>query len=266
MADVARVGTEALELFRRFDYATYGRLLTRLAEDRRNVRLGDLADAPWPARFFILRHDIDLCPAAAQRMAEFEQERGLRATYFLLLGGRHYNLLAPEHCGLPARLTALGHEVGLHYDVAALAPPEAGPQLRERTLRAQAELLATLAGAPVRSIAMHNPSVRGEDPFRSHSGFLNAYADRFAREIAYASDSGGAWRDATVAALSGQAPPARLQLLIHPFFWGEAHADRWGRLSGFAARRAASLAEREAATRAAWTHHAGVREHDARRA
>ena len=129
---------------------------------------------------------------------------------------------------------------------------------------AQADLLALLAGTEVRSIAMHNPSVSGEDPFRTQTGFLNAYSDRFAREIGYASDSCGAWRDQTVAVLTSGALPARMQLLVHPFFWEERHADRWQRLRGFTERRIAAVAEREAATRAAWSVHAGVREHDAR--
>jgi hypothetical protein len=250
---------DAAGLFTRFDYAAYGRLLDLLGSDRRNVRCRDLRDEPWPDRFYLLRHDVDFCPAAAECMAEFEHERGVRATYFLLLSGRHYNLLSPEHCRLPARLAALGHEVGLHYDVAALEPPE-------RALAAQADLLALLAGTEVVSIAMHNPSVSGEDPFTGFAGFLNAYDHRFTREIGYFSDSCGAWRDEAVARLTGVAPPARLQLLIHPFFWGERHADRWERLREFAREQARAISEREAATRAAWANHTGVREHEARRA
>ncbi|MCK6570984.1 hypothetical protein L6V77_07705 [Myxococcota bacterium] len=265
MPDADPAETDASGLFRRFDFSTYGRLLDHLAAHGRNVRLCDLADHPWPARFFILRHDVDFCPDAALRMAAFEQSRGIRATYFLLFGGRHYNLLAAEYCGVPARLAAMGHEVGLHYDVASLSPPDAGTQSRERALHAQAELLAVLAGVPVRSIAMHNPSERGEDPFRADPSFLNAYGDRFAREIVYASDSAGAWRDAAVAALSERAPPDRMQMLIHPFFWADRHADREERMRVFTEQRAAELAARAAAARASWARHVGVREHDARR-
>jgi hypothetical protein len=253
-----RVMPSAAGVFTHFDYASYGRLLDLLGSDRRCVRFRDLRDGDWPERFCLLRHDVDFCPAAAERMARLEHERGVQATYFLLLSGRYYNLLSAEHCRLPGRLVALGHEVGLHYDVTALDPPEPA-------LTTQAELLALLAGIDVGAIAMHNPSVSGEDPFRGHPRYLNAYDDRFTREINYFSDSCGAWRDDTIATLAGGAPPARLQLLIHPFFWGERHADRWERLEDFARTQAEAIPARQAVTRAAWSSHAGVREHDARR-
>ncbi len=253
--------SDPVALFERFDFDTYGRLLALLESDRRAVRFCDLRDEPWPERFFILRHDVDLTPESALRMAEFERARGTRATYFLLLSGRFYNLQAPEYSRLPARLVELGHEVGLHYNVNALVAPGG----MERALRAQADLLSLLAGTEVHAIAMHNPSSSGADPFRQSAGFLNAYGDRFAREIGYLSDSCGAWRDQAVTALSGTAGPARLQLLIHPFFWGERHADRWQRLDEFVEQRRTAIAARAAATRDAWSAHAGVREHDARR-
>ncbi len=252
--------TTALGL-RRFDYATYERLLARVGAGRENLRFCDWSADAGPERFFILRHDVDLCPAAALRMAEFEHERGLRATYFLLMSGHDYNLLSPEHCALPARLVALGHEVGLHYD-AGMIETVAGAE-PEAVLEAQAALLGRLAGTPVRSISMHNPSVSGADPFRATTRYVNAYDERLTRRIGYFSDSCGAWRDSAVAALEGDLP-ARLQLLVHPFFWDHAHADRRRRLEAFVDARREHLERRAAEIKAGWEDHAGVREHDAR--
>jgi hypothetical protein len=208
-----------------FDYATYWSLLSGIAATHRIVRFADLREGEPDGAFCILRHDVDYSPAAALRLAEQEAGRGVRATYFLLAGTSYYNLLAPEHAHVAQALAAMGHEVGLHYDVRSFAPfpAEEWPRL----LRVQAALLSELAGQPVTSMAMHQPALHGSDPFRGQDlGFLNAYEDRFTRGMTYVSDSCRAWRDREWAMLAGGALPPRLHLCLHPINWGERDRDR----------------------------------------
>jgi len=208
-----------------FDYATYWALLSRVAATHRIVRFEDFREDEPAVPFCILRHDVDYSPAVALRLAAQEAQRGVRATYFLLAGSSYYNLLAPEHAHFARRLTELGHEVGLHYDARSFTPfpREEWPRL----LRAQAALLGELAGRSITSIAMHQPALHGDDPFRGQDlGFLNAYDDRFTRETTYVSDSCRAWRDSGWAMLERGAFPRRLQLSLHPINWGETDRDR----------------------------------------
>jgi hypothetical protein len=208
-----------------FDYATYWSLLTAIAATHRIVRFADLAEGEPDAPFCILRHDVDYSPAAALRLAEQEAARGIRATYFLLAGTNYYNLLGPEHAHFAQELTKLGHEVGLHYDVRSFLPypREQWP----RILRAQATLLGELAGQAVTSIAMHQPALHGDDPFRGEDlGFLNAYDDRFIREMTYVSDSCRAWRNREWGMLSSGELPRKLHLCLHPINWGDTDRDR----------------------------------------
>ncbi|HEY0157016.1 MAG TPA: hypothetical protein VGF28_06945 [Thermoanaerobaculia bacterium] len=208
-----------------FDYATYWSLLSRISATHRIVRFADLLDGDPPAPFCILRHDVDYSPAAALRLAEQESGRGVGATYFLLASTSYYNLLAPEHAHVARTLVALGHEVALHYDVRSLVPfpPDDWPRL----LQAQATLLGELAGRPVTAVAMHQPALHGSDPFRGgNHGLLNAYDDRFTRDMTYVSDSCRAWRDREWAMLRDGAFPPRLHLALHPINWGETDRDR----------------------------------------
>jgi hypothetical protein len=206
-----------------FDYATYWSLLSGIAATHRIAPFADVSDAESP--FCILRHDVDYSPAAALRLAEQEAARGIRATYFLLAGTSYYNLLAPEHAHFAAALAGLGHEVGLHYDVRSFA---AFPRAEwSRLLRAQATLLGELAGRAVTTIAMHQPALHGTDPFRGEDhGFVNAYDDRFTREMTYVSDSCRAWRDREWTMLASGALPPRLHLCLHPINWSEVDRDR----------------------------------------
>ena len=247
-----------------FTYSAYGSLVGRLARTHALRRFAELKDGIPPAPFVILRHDVDYSPRAALQMATLEAEAGWRATYFLLPSGPYYNLLAPEHAGLPRRLVELGHEVGLHYDVRVFEPfprPE-----WDEILDAQAHLLAALSGQDVSSIAMHQPALHGADPFASRAGFLNAYHPRFVREATYISDSCRAWRDESWRVLSEGPLPARLQLLVHPVNWAE--TDR-GRSEIFAAVHrdlVRSIDGIHADLMQKVGEHAAVKEHDARAA
>ena len=143
----------------RFDLDTYRELLRRLSADRPCVgfpRALEMRDRSY----CLIRHDVDFSVSSALRMAALEADLGLSATYFLLFSA-DYNLLAPENSRLPRALVEMGHEVGLHYDsaaVAAFAPDEA-----VELLRTEASLLGKLAGAPVRVVARHSPGFGGRD-------------------------------------------------------------------------------------------------------
>lgn len=208
----------------RFDYETYWWIIDHLAATSRPLRFADLSGG-FPAEpFFILRHDVDYSPDAALKLAEQEAGRGIHATYFLLLNGFYYNLLNPQHATVARRLIAMGHEVGLHYDVNFL---EAFPREKwGELIRMQAALLGELSGFRVMTIAMHQPGLNGDDPLRHSGDYLNAYDDRFCRDMPYVSDSCRAWWDPAWEMLASGNTPPRLQLALHPINWAEHDRDR----------------------------------------
>jgi len=245
-----------------FTYGAYRDLIGRVRQGRENVCLGSFAAGPAPRRYFILRHDVDFCPRRAEAMAALEAEMGVRATYFFLLSSPHYSLLAEPFCRTPRRIAAMGHEIGLHYDIDALAA--AAGAGKDELFRQQVEVLERVSGSEIAAVALHGPSFSGEGPPRGVERFVDAYDPRFTREIAYVSDSAGAWRDETFRALTGDDLPARLQLLIHPFFWGDDQADRWVRLAQWAEERRQWLAEAVRQAEGNWRIHPAVAEHDGR--
>jgi hypothetical protein len=206
----------------------------------------------------LLRHDIDYTIADAVRMARIEADLGVRATYFLLFSSGTYNLLAPENITAPRTLRELGHEVGLHYDVGAIAGAGGDPL---EVLHAQARLLGELSGAPVKSIAMHNPSVSGADVFRD-APYINAYAERFCG--AYYSDSCMAWRDSFIAAYRAGSFSGDVQLLVHPCLWTGQKLTRRQKLQRIFTCVRDDLLVQQQAAQSIWSSHSGAAEHDAR--
>ena len=243
-------------MFEELTYSTYRQLLELFCRNHQNLTFKDLPIDDPTSRYFVLRHDIDYSPEAALRMAELESSMGIRATYFLLLSTSYYNLLSEEYCDFPRKLIELGHDVGFHYDVAAFS--RSGKENLRATLRSYVSMLEQLTGTPIRAIAMHNPSVSGEDPFRGHPEFLNAYDDICVREGAYFSDSCGAWRPETLGVFQSGALPSQFQILVHPIFWGEQCMDQWTRLDHVAEAIVSGLSARVAAQRDMWSKHPAV--------
>jgi len=245
------------ETLNSFTLATYRELLAHFKQTHSYATFSTY-DAPQ-CNTILLRHDIDYSLQHALTLAQLEAELGVRATYFVLFSSPFYNALGADSIDIPRKLVQLGHEVGLHYDVAALLKSE-DPHA---ALDAQARLLGELSSAEVRAIAMHNPSLSGADIFRN-APYLNAYDARFTTQIAYFSDSCMAWRDAFVAACLNAALPAQLQLLIHPCLWTEHEQPRLQKLEAIYAAASGNLSAEFERARAIWTNHAGVREHEAR--
>jgi hypothetical protein len=246
----------------RFDDETFWGLLDRLRLSHRQLRFADLGPVLPESPFFILRHDVDYSPAAALRLAGQEAARGVGATYFLLLNTFYYNLLSPEHADVPRRLVAMGHEVGLHYDVRFL---QAFPEERSlELLEEQARLLGALSGTPVESVALHQPALVGADPLRGRTRFRDAYADRFFREMTYVSDSCRAWRDATWRMLTEGPLPSRFQLVLHPINWAPQDRDRASIFASVHDELRARLDAAEGDLAEKVSRHAGVLEHEAR--
>jgi hypothetical protein len=247
----------------RFCYDEFAELLGILETGRKNLCFSDLRGPETPQSYFILRHDIDLSLSAAMAMARFEAERGTRATYFLLLTSEHYNLLSERSCEVPRQLLAMGHEVGLHYDVRAMNR-RGGETLGEQ-LQYEVDILSGLTGEPIRSIAMHLPSVCGQDPFAGDRRYVNAYDPQFTETIAYYSDSCGAWRDDAYEAFQRCCIPKALQLLIHPFFWSETPGDRRERFNQWVNEKRRRLEKCEREAQEVFCNHAGVLQHESRR-
>lgn len=213
-----------------------------------------------------LRHDIDCHPAAALEMAELEAGEGVASTWYVLLTA-HYNPRSRVCRSALQRLTGLGHEIGLHYDLSTY--PDA-PEAAAARLRAEANDLADITGAPVTTISCHQPHKGLPDSFRTGSGFVHCHDPGLTGDLLYVSDSCRAWRDDSLLRwLHGSADPSSrgLQLLTHPELWcaGEI-SDRMRYCDEvLLPLMAAEVMEAAAAEiREVWRTHEGARRHDER--
>lgn len=231
-----------------FSFAYLRRLLTAAREAGELRLLGDGAPAADAQRTVFVRHDIDLSLERALAVADVEAQLDVRATYLLMVQSPLYSLEEPTSRELLRRLTSLGHEVGLHMD---LGERGSDPRLTlDDVLAALAparDRLATLLGAPVRSVSFHRPPAALIDVLAEPTdllGMVNAYASPLMG--CYLADSAGAWRhgDPLPVLAAGEVPV--VQLLVHPFWWAAEHVAPADRLEDFFATRTAGLAREQA--------------------
>ena len=164
-------------------------------------------------KFIVLRHDIDFSVEDAYRMAELERQLGVQSSFCVLLHSVTYHVGDASTLCLLREIAAMGHEIGLHYDLSFFEAAKLDPV---KGILAEARYLGWLIGQPIKSVAQHRPASHG-----AFAGvppqFVDAYAPQLTRDITYVSDSRRSWRSGCVHERVRDAE--RIQLLIHAEWW-----------------------------------------------
>lgn len=245
----------------RWSWRAYRALLAELQSPRYLVvpmrEYARLVTAPPGDRVLVgLRHDLDGNLCRAERMAEIEAAAGFRATYFVRHTDPYFGWGWPEVTRREAvvpryrRIAALGHEIGLHLDALSMAFEHGADPVRLLT-----DDLAWMRahGLDVVGAAAHGSPMSHQAGFENYELFAGMttrttliYAGRSvplgavnpaALGIAYEtyhlpgddylSEAGGTWEGVDpIARLRSAKPGARVQLLVHPVWWG---TEEWRR-------------------------------------
>lgn len=186
-----------------FTLAWLGHFLDQVAQRWNVLPLGQ-----WQGQdAAILRHDIDLDLQPAVRLAEWEQARGIQASYFVLTTSDCYNPFSATGRRMIQRIQECGGEIGLHFDTTLYAVDQL-----QAAAEAEAAQLARLTGRPVTTLSLHCPHRLGSIPLLQ--GFSNAYDPRIFAPNCYLSDSSRRFRTSPQEFLRQASGP--IQVLIHP--------------------------------------------------
>lgn len=194
-----------------FDKRVYVRFIKYLSQKYKIVQCCQSTTCNVP--YLILRHDVDVSLSSALKMAEIEHNLGIASTYFVLLSSEHYNPFNGRNVKIIRRISELGHEIGLHYDI---------EQYNRYTkdvingLKAEIQALEIVVGKKIQSISSHAP--KGPNSFLKIEGYVNA--DNLDLRDIYVHDSQRIWTIKSLSALLNSSPK-RVQLLVHPCLWDE---------------------------------------------
>jgi hypothetical protein len=214
-------------------FGYYRRMLEVLTTRYSPRQLRDAVEAEDTSKpLAFVRHDVDVCPRAALRMARLEIEHGLNSTYLFMVNSPLYRVEDREVAAIMALIADLGHEVGLHFDLDE-NHRIAGCTLEvvEQEMAQAAARVERASGQIVRSVSFHRPI----DTFLRGPLLVGGLVNAYAAELMgwYLSDSNGCWREGEPIPSLMSPRHSILQMLVHPIWWGEAHMSYEDRLCAY---------------------------------
>jgi hypothetical protein len=179
-----------------------------------------------------LRHDIKISLSKALRMAEIEHEYGLPATYMVRSDSPLYSLVGRQARIHLMELVQMGHEVGLHFDLAhETRRCSSYLRLVESEIHTACERIEQIICRPVRSLSFQRAIPLLFEGSLLINGRINADASELRAWCI--SDSGGDWRGTDPLAHLTHPSGSVLQLILHPIWWDDEHMLAPQRLQAF---------------------------------
>jgi hypothetical protein len=173
-------------------------------------------------KFLLLRHDIDVSPRYALRMAELEHDMGVRSSYYVLLHSLYYNPAANPHWDALRTIVSMGFEVGLHYETDFFENRGMDPL---QGILHDVLALENILQIKVLSISQHRPaSSTLLEKLNEH--YVDAYNRDLMENVRYISDSGHKWRGKSLMDTLGKED--RIHALVHPVTWMFGELDMTG--------------------------------------
>lgn len=184
---------------------------------KRSYQFISFPDFDNDGRTILWRHDVDMSIQRAFRLAQIEQEEGVRATYFILLHSPFYNALEADNFKLIQKILEMGHYLGLHF-----APSFCTTRPMLEVLTQERDILQSFFHNNVSAFSFHNPDVDGDwlrydDDFLA--GMVNTYGKSLKQNYTYCSDSNGYWRFSRLQDVLDKAEHKKLHILTHPEWW-----------------------------------------------
>jgi hypothetical protein len=168
------------------------------------------------------RHDVDMSPHRALRLAQVESEEGVSSTYFLHLHNSFYNLLEDIVRDKVIGIVKLGHAIGLHFDFRFYEGKITNRTDLEYYLSFERDVLEKTFDVKVSAFSFHNPDVLVEQYLKDDclASLLNVNNPHIMKHFSYVSDSNGYWRYSRLRdVLEAENGPEKLYVLTHPGWW-----------------------------------------------
>ncbi len=241
-----------------FSWNKYLELLGKLSQDRFIVLpLNEMRKTFNDSKIIVgLRHDVDFNPFKALDMAKIEKGYGLRATYFLLATAEYSGTFknssyvrTPGMGTLYKELHKTGAEIGIHNDLVSVMilydmdPLKFNRDELSYFRSLKIPIYGTAShGSEIAKVTVPNyqifsdfakkDSVRYKDKMypigiNSLKDYKFLYEAYFIKFNQYFSDSAGKWNDkegfeGIMNKLDSCKPGDRVQILVHPDWWGKA--------------------------------------------
>lgn len=162
-------------------------------------------------KFVIMRHDIEFSLEGALALAEIDHSLGVRSTFFLLCTS-DYNIFEESGARIVRKILELGHDIGLHYDIALFEEMEVD---FSQAAQSMVSLMEMFWSTKIFAMSSHLP-MRSGITF-GLDGIIDVYEPLYLKEIKYISDSAQKWREGVVTSILHKYP--KIHMLTHEYTW-----------------------------------------------
>ena len=170
----------------------------------------------------LIRHDIDLSLHQSLKMAKLEHEQGIKTTYFIHLQNEFYNALEIESQHVIRNIIALGHDIGVHFDINAYSKKINKSEDIDYWATFEKNIYEQLFNCNVSTLSFHNPTLTNiefNQKIDNIGGMLNTYSRTIFDHFEYISDSNGFWRFDEMYDFLEKNKKKNIQFLSHPGWW-----------------------------------------------
>jgi hypothetical protein len=239
-----------------FRWSDYYILMDKLSGEKFTVLpINEMRQHYDPSKVVVgLRHDMDFNAFKGLEMADIEKSYGIRSTYYILATSKYYGQLSNtgiiRNIGMDSlykRISNRGAEIGIHNDLLTvmitygLNPFLFNSDELEFYNSIGIEIHGTAShGSPIARLTVPNYQIFSDFAIndsveyngkkyplgiKTLTDFGFEYETYFIDFNIYLSDSGGKWNDpenfaGILKRLDNSVPGDRIQILVHPDWWG----------------------------------------------
>lgn len=199
-----------------FTYKAYKKLIETLKNN--GYSLADYHNDDILKKSVMLRHDVDSSLEKALSFAQYEQQLGVKSTYFVLLTSNFYNIASQKSRNILKQIQEMGHEVGLHFDEMAYGALKKESLIQ--CIEKEAEIMRQITGLEISTVSMHRPSKQTLEGDYVLPSLVNSYSQKYFKAYKYLSDSRMHWRENVLEVIESNAFD-HLHILTHPSWYNE---------------------------------------------
>ncbi len=210
-----------------FSYKHYTEMLKKLKATKKLTTFHDV-DGYERDEYIVIRHDIELSPMRAAKMAKIEAEIGIQSTYLVQVDSNAYNPFSQENLKYLNNILYYKHPLGLHYNHDRKMK---GSEL-VRDIENKLELLARGVNWPTNIFSGHMPSKQFLLANIKIPNVINCYNEKFFRHyskpdngVIYVTDANNQWRYGYPLEMLEKYDKLRMQIVIHPYTWNKENVD-----------------------------------------
>lgn len=179
----------------------------------------------------IIRHDLDQSLTCAYEIAKIEAENDVKATYFLWLNSPFYNIFEKENKNIISEIIRMGHEIQLHFDETSYKIDNLNDL--NKYINIEKNIIEQYFNVNISVVSFHRPSKYVLENNVDLGDLINTYSNDFFKEFKYISDSRGIWKEGCLCNLLEHNIYNKLQVLIHPIWWGNEPKKNIDKLDDF---------------------------------